>query len=298
MRAAAIDIGTNTVLLLVADVADGVVTPLYDDQRIPRLGKGVDASGNLSMDRMMAVIECLVEYRDAIYERYGVLPVVVTATSAVRDAANRIEFLWMVEEATGYRIRILRGEEEAETTFRGALSMSPDARSGDICVIDIGGGSTELIFASDGAITKQHSFDVGSVRQSERSGWMPPVGMDVVARNTEALIQQFQENGFGDSNRRAIGVAGTAAIVRAVSEELSLDALQRLQQVWAACTPDELLGRHPEILNGREDVIFAGLGILIAAMRVIGAERLEVSDGGIRHGMLLWLAEQEGNAGS
>jgi exopolyphosphatase/guanosine-5'-triphosphate,3'-diphosphate pyrophosphatase len=298
MRAAAIDIGTNTVLLLVADVVDGVVTPLYEDQRIPRLGKGVDASGNLSMDRMMAVIECLVEYRDAIYERYGVLPVVVTATSAVRDAANRIEFLWMVEEATGYRIRILRGEEEADTTFRGALSMSPGARRGDICVIDIGGGSTELIFASDGAITKQHSFDVGSVRQSERSGWMPPVGMDVVARNTEALIQQFQESGFGDSDRRAVGVAGTAGVVRAVSDALSLDALQRLQQDWAACTPDELLSRHPAILKGREDVIFAGLGILIAALRVIGADLLEVSDGGIRHGMLLWLAEQEVNSGS
>ena len=298
MRAAAIDIGTNTVLLLVADVVDGVMTPLYEDQRIPRLGKGVDGSGNLSMDRMMAVIECLVEYRDAIYERFGVLPVVVTATSAVRDAANRIEFLWMVEEATGYRIRILRGEEEAETTFRGALSMSPEARSGDICVIDIGGGSTELIFASDGAITKQHSFDVGSVRQSERSGWMPPVEMDVVARNTEALLAHFQENGFGDSNRRAIGVAGTAAVVRAVSGDLSLGALQRLQQDWAECTPDELLSRHPEILKGREDVIFAGLGILIAAMRVIGAYRLEVSDGGIRHGMLLWLAERDGNTGS
>lgn len=298
MRAAAIDIGTNTVLLLVADVVDGVVAPLYQDQRIPRLGKGVDASGNLSMDRMMAVIACLVEYRDAIDERFGVLPVVVTATSAVRDAANRIEFLWMVEEATGYRIRILRGEEEAETTFRGALSMWPDARSGDIGVIDIGGGSTELILATDGIVTLQHSFDVGSVRHSERSGWMPPVGMDVVARNTDALIHQFREGGFADEGRRAIGVAGTAAVVRAVSPALSVAALERLQQEWAACTPDELLSRHPEILNGRQDVIFAGLGILIAAMRVIGAERLEVSDGGIRHGMLLWLAEQDANPGS
>lgn len=290
MRAAAIDIGTNTVLLLVADVADGVVTPLYQDQRIPRLGKGVDASGNLSMDRMMAVIECLVEYRDAIYERFGVLPVVVTATSAVRDAANRIEFLWMVEEATGYRIRILTGDEEADTTFRGALSMLPDARNGDICVIDIGGGSTELIFASDGVITKQHSFDVGSVRMSERAGWTTSAALDV-----EAL---FRSKGFADVRRRAVGVAGTAAVVRAVSSDLSLSALEGLQSEWASLTPADLLARHPEILKGREDVIFAGLGILITAMRVVGAERLEVSDGGIRHGMLLWLAEQDGNTGS
>lgn len=292
MRAAAIDIGTNTVLLLVADVADGVVTPLYEDQRIPRLGKGVDASGNLSMDKMMAVIECLVEYRDAIYERYGVLPVVVTATSAVRDAANRIEFLWMVEEATGYRIRILRGDEEAETTFRGALSMSPEARDGDICVIDIGGGSTELIFATDGQLTGKHSFDVGSVRYSERFGWRPPVEAET------DLIAQFQRKGFGGEGRRAIGVAGTAGIVKAVSEDLSLLGLIGLQADWSALTPETLLTRHPDILMGREDVILAGLGILIAAMKAIGADRLEVSAGGIRHGMLLWLAEQEGNAGS
>ncbi len=292
MRAAAIDIGTNTVLLLVADVDDGVVTPLYQDQRIPRLGKGVDGSGNLSMDRMMAVIECLVEYRDAIYERFGVLPVVVTATSAVRDAANRIEFLWMVEEATGYRIRILTGDEEADTTFRGALSMLPDARSGDICVIDIGGGSTELILATDGVMTRKHSFDVGSVRYSERYGWRPPVEAET------DLISQFQQKGFAGSGCRAIGVAGTAGVVKAVSDDLSLDGLLRLQQDWSALTPESLLALHPDILNGREDVILAGLGILIAAMKAIGAERLEVSDGGIRHGMLLWLEEQERNAGS
>ncbi|MEN9839837.1 MAG: hypothetical protein RL177_1316 [Bacteroidota bacterium] len=292
MRAAAIDIGTNTVLLLVADVNDGIVTPLYQDQRIPRLGKGVDGSGNLSMDRMMAVIECLVEYRDAIYERFGVLPVVVTATSAVRDAANRIEFLWMVEEATGYRIRILTGDEEADTTFRGALSMLPDARSGDICVIDIGGGSTELILATDGVMSRQHSFDVGSVRYSERYGWRPPIESET------DLITQFQQRGFAGSGCRVIGVAGTAGVVNAVSEDLSLDGLLKLQQKWSALTPESLLALHPDILNGREDVILAGLGILIAAMKAIGAERLEVSDGGIRHGMLLWLEEQEWNAGS
>ncbi|MDP2267615.1 MAG: Ppx/GppA family phosphatase [Deltaproteobacteria bacterium] len=291
MRAAAIDIGTNTVLLLVADVVDGVITPLYEDQRIPRLGKGVDGSGNLSMNKMMEVISVLVEYRDAVYERFGVLPVVVTATSAVRDAANRIEFLWMVEEATGYRIRILTGDEEADITFAGALSMLPEARTGDICVIDIGGGSTELIFASDGVMSRQHSFDVGSVRYSERFGWRPPVEAET------DLISQFHQKGFEGSGRRAIGVAGTAGIVKVVSPDLSLQGLIQLQAEWSRLTPETLLARHPDILKGREDVILAGLGILIAAMKAIGADRLEVSAGGIRHGMLLWLSDQE-NTGS
>ncbi len=287
MRAAAIDIGTNTVLLLVADVVDGIITPLYEEERIPRLGKGVDGSGNLHPDKMMEVISVLVEYRDAIYERFGVLPVVITATSAVRDAANRIEFLWMVEEATGYRIRILTGDEEADITFVGALSMLPEARDGNICVIDIGGGSTELILATDSVISQQHSFDVGSVRYSERYGWRPPVGAEA------ELMSQFQQKGFSGDGIRAVGVAGTAGIVKAVSPDLSLQGLIALQDDWSRLTPQTLLERHPEILHGREDVILAGLGILIAAMRAIGAERLEVSAGGIRHGMLLWLAEQE-----
>lgn len=292
MRAAAIDIGTNTVLLLVADVVDGIITPLYEDERIPRLGKGVDGSGNLHPDKMMEVISVLVEYRDAIYERFGVLPIVITATSAVRDAANRIEFLWMVEEATGYRIRILTGDEEADITFKGALSMLPEARNGDICVIDIGGGSTELILARDGGISRQHSFDVGSVRYSERFGWRPSIEAE------SDLIVQFQQKGFSGNGIRAVGVAGTAGIVKSVSPDLSLQGLIALQDDWSTLTPQTLLERHPKVLHGREDVILAGLGILIAAMRAIGADDLEVSAGGIRHGMLLWLADQEQNSGS
>ncbi len=281
MRAAAIDIGTNTVLLLVADVVDGVITPLYEDERIPRLGKGVDGSGNLHPDKMMEVISVLVEYRDAIYEQYGGIPVVITATSAVRDAANRIEFLWMVEEATGYRIRILTGHEEADITFAGALSMLPEARQGNICVIDIGGGSTELILATDSVIIRQHSFDVGSVRYSERFGWRPSADAET------DLESQFQQKGFSGSGIRAIGVAGTAGIVKSVSPDLSLTGLIALQDDWSRLTPQTLLQRHPDVLHGREDVILAGLGILIVAMRAIGAEELEVSAGGIRHGMLL-----------
>lgn len=292
MRAAAIDIGTNTVLLLVADVVDGIITPLFEDERIPRLGKGVDGSGNLHPDKMMEVISVLVEYRDAIYERFGVLPIVITATSAVRDAANRIEFLWMVEEATGYRIRILTGDEEADITFKGALSMLPEARNGDICVIDIGGGSTELILARDGGISRQHSFDVGSVRYSERFGWRPSIEAE------SDLIVQFQQKGFSGNGIRAVGVAGTAGIVKSVSPDLSLQGLIALQDDWSTLTPQTLLERHPKVLHGREDVILAGLGILIAAMRAIGADDLEVSAGGIRHGMLLWLADQEQNSGS
>jgi exopolyphosphatase/pppGpp-phosphohydrolase len=112
------------------------------------------------------------------------------------------------------------------------------------------------------------------------------------------LINQFQQKGFSGKGIRAVGVAGTAGIVKSVSPDLSLQGLIALQDDWSTLTPQTLLERHPKVLHGREDVILAGLGILIAAMRAIGAERLEVSAGGIRHGMFLWLAEQETNSGS
>lgn len=289
MRAAAIDIGTNTVLLLVADVEGGMITELLNEQRIPRLGKGVDASGNLSMDRMLAVVEVLVEYRDMI-ARHGQMEVVVTATSAVRDAANRIEFLWLVEEATGYRIRILTGEEEADLSFQGALALLEEAPVGEWCVIDIGGGSTELILANGRSRVRAHSFDVGSVRHSERHGLVPPVSRDLVDGVRMDLARRFNAAGFGGTGRVAVGVAGTASVVKTVNPDLAKASLERMMAQWSRLTTNELLSLHPEVLRGRQDVILAGVVILVAAMDAIGASELEVSAGGIRHGALLTLA--------
>lgn len=286
MRAAAIDIGTNTVLLLVAEVEDGRIRELRSEQRIPRLGKGVDGSGNLAPDRMMAVIEALVEYRDII-AAYGFMDVVVSATSAVRDAANRIEFLWLVEEATGYRVRILSGEEEADTTFRGALAMMDAPPAGSWCVIDIGGGSTELILAEGETRLKQRSFDVGSVRLSERSGWTSPKGVG-------ELTDLFRSQGFDQRVDAAVGVAGTAAVMKAVAPDLRLTTLETILAEWRGLTPEQLMVRHPEVLQGRADVITAGLAILVAAMRAMAAEELSVSAGGIRHGLLLRPINEEG----
>lgn len=293
MRAAAIDIGTNTVLLLVAEVEGGRIRELRSEQRIPRLGKGVDAAGNLAPDRMMAVIEALVEYRDII-AGYGPMDVVVSATSAVRDAANRIEFLWLAEEATGYRIRILTGEEEADTTFTGALSMMDATPAGSWIVIDIGGGSTELILADGDRRLARRSFDVGSVRLSERNGWVPPVDRENVWAGVRDLTRQFQEAGFDAGGGTAVGVAGTAGVMKAVAPDLGLGILEAMLDEWCGLTPESLLARHPEVLRGREDVILAGLAILVAVMRAAGAGELTVSAGGIRHGLLLKALNEEG----
>jgi len=154
---ASIDIGTNTVLLLIAEKDDfGGLRVIREEQRVPRLGRGVDTDRTLHPDSMARVIEALREYKgmiEAASSRYGAGDVspVVTATSAVRDAANRDEFMKKVHEAIGWKIRLLSGDEEANATFRGAVRSLPATlvlKYDDAIVLDIGGGSTETAFGS------------------------------------------------------------------------------------------------------------------------------------------------------
>ncbi|MGK7370344.1 MAG: Ppx/GppA phosphatase family protein, partial [Candidatus Halalkalibacterium sp. M3_1C_030] len=123
---AAIDIGTNTVLLLIAEKEGPNIHTLLEEQRIPRLGKGVDSSGNLDKESIQRVVDVLKEYRQIINSSYpNIQSLTVTATSAVRDAENRKDFTEKVQEATGFKVKVLSGEQEADFTFKGALSVLP-----------------------------------------------------------------------------------------------------------------------------------------------------------------------------
>ena len=143
MRVAAIDVGTNTALLLVADVVEGRVHPVHDEQRFVRLGEGVDAAGEVGPAPMRRLIEALEHYcREA--ERRGATRIVVGATSASRDASNAGEIVSLVRKETGLDYDILSGDEEARWSFVGAVSAFEDT-VGEVVVLDVGGGSTEVI---------------------------------------------------------------------------------------------------------------------------------------------------------
>ena len=194
----AIDIGTNTVLLLVASKNGKGLETLREEQRIPRLGKGVDASGNLSDASMDRVIQALNEYREILNIDFpNVRTLSVTATSAVRDAANREYFIDRVKEETGFSISVLSGTEEAELTFLGALSMIPGT---DVAtVIDIGGGSTEIAYGRKEQLLDSHSFNMGSVRFTERFIKSDPPGKEQVisCRNEIKKNTSHQALSFG-----------------------------------------------------------------------------------------------------
>ena len=300
---AAIDIGTNTVLLLVAVKHEQVLEPILEEQRIPRLGKGVDASGNLSETSTERVLDVLKEYRHILNADFpNVQNISVTATSAVRDAGNRDYFVDKVKEETGFELKVLSGKQEAELTFQGALSML--AELDDAAVIDIGGGSTEIAYGKKGKLLDSHSFNMGSVRFTERFISSDPAEKEQVisCRNEIKNILYTRPFEFGRDSKKMnlIGVAGTVTslayidlgLLRYDTDQINGYRLSRNDiKEWVAkismTKVKTLEEQYPEVMKGRAEVILAGVLILDEFMDFYGIPELRVSTGGIRHGAIL-----------
>jgi exopolyphosphatase/guanosine-5'-triphosphate,3'-diphosphate pyrophosphatase len=298
MTIAVIDIGTNTVLLLVAKIdGAGSITSLVYEQRVPRLGKGVDAEKNLQPESMERVVRVLMEYRE-IMSRYTIDAVVVAGTSAVRDAHNKQEFAKHVRQATGFDLEVLSGEDEAFWTYRGALSgVSGVLRA---TVIDIGGGSTEITTGSATSITNSISLNVGSVRLTERFfRHDPPTHPELEAAITFVEDELARPKGFAFEESSLIGVAGTAtslALLDQGLQEFSINAVEnyrlRLDNVYAlfrtlrAMHSSEIL-KLSTIMQGRNDVITAGALILREIMAHYKFSEMIVSERGVRYGLTI-----------
>lgn len=299
---ASIDIGTNTVLLLVAEVEGDALKVIEEQQRIPRLGAGVDESQNLSGPAMQRVIKALKEYQLIVQERYpGVDQIIVTATSAVRDANNREEFLAKVVEETGLQVKVLSGFEEARYTFLGALSvLSAEITDSENVIIDIGGGSTEIASGKDG-IRDRYSFDMGCVRFTERFLKDDPSTGDQIRGCREAIGKMLGEYSFNVTHQsQLIGVAGTVTSLAYIDKQLdgydsemlsghilSLASISKYISEFKQYSSTELENNYPKVLKGRADIFLAGLLILEAFMKKYGFDELVTSTGGIRHGSIL-----------
>jgi len=298
MNMAAIDIGTNTVLLLVASVDDaGTMEALAYEQRVPRLGTGVDASGRLqpgAMDRVLAVLH---EYQ-LLIAPFHPAATAVFGTSAVRDAANRDEFAGRIRRETGLVLEVLTGMDEAYWTYRGALSGVPGISRAT--VIDIGGGSTEVIMGEGTAVLRSASMNVGSVRLTERCFTHdPPLAAE---RASAAEIIRRAMSGmdaFASPDSTLLGVAGTAtslAILAQRRRDFSVDAVANsrlthdeihtlagmLQEM-----PSAAIRELSSVMEGRADVIAAGAVILDMFMDACGFREMIVSERGVRYGIAL-----------
>lgn len=304
MIRASIDIGTNSVLLLVADVNQGELTVLHEEQRIPRLGQGVDESGMLSEAAQKRVLAVLKDFYTLLNSRFKKVEsdTIVTATSAVRDAANRSEFLDHIKNATGWNVTLLSGEEEAQVTYRGAVSvLEKKGQNGRVAVVDIGGGSTEIAFGREGVLREFISHNMGSVRFTERFlKDSPPSGPQVGEALAEArkLLCGWKERPAAGTE--LVGVAGTVTSLAGIDLRLkSYDParingyrvqrgfVEKMIEEFRLLRGDEIERRYPVFLQGRGEVILGGVLILLECMKWADCETITVSTGGIRHGILL-----------
>lgn len=300
MIRSSIDIGTNTVLLLVAERTGGELKVMYEEQRTPRLGKGVDSKHNLHPDSIGRVLKALKEYQQILSEQFPeAAGPVTTATSAVRDANNREVFINRILEEGGIRVNVLSGEQEADYTYAGALSALPKI-SGPVAVLDIGGGSTEVAIGEGLSITDRHSFNIGSVRFTERYLTQSPPTAEQLRSCRIAVRNQLDSRRFHIPNDTIlVGVAGTVtslAFMELGLEEynvrtlngikLSIGQLQKWLDQIEKWPVSHLLQKYPVVMKGRADVFLAGLLILEGFMETYGLSELTVSTGGIRHGVL------------
>ncbi len=305
MRVAVVDIGTNSTRLLIAEVEDGRVTAeLHRESRVTRLGQGVDATGALAAEAMERVFAVLEDYARAI-EQNGVERTTAVLTSAVRDASNGAEFTQTVRDRYGLDGRTIPGSEEAALTFLGATSeRDPSDDDGEAVVIDIGGGSTEIVVGRGTDVSFFVSMQVGVVRQTERHLESDPPAPDELtslAEEVAAIIEDEVPRDVRARTRAAIAVAGTATASAAI--DLALDPydpdkvhghrmpLGRLDELLArlAQMPNEerrdVVGLHPD----RAPTIVAGVVVLIEVLRAFGLDDVEVSEHDILRGAALRL---------
>lgn len=306
-RVAAIDCGTNSIRLLVADIApSGALRDIYREQRVVRLGKGVDATGVLDPEALERTRVALAEYTSVLL-RKGTERVRMVATSATRDARNRDDFFGMVRATLGVDAEIISGDEEARLSFAGAVGEL-DPADGPFVVVDTGGGSTELVvgeLTDDGAsVRAARSVDIGSVRITERCLAGDPPSADEVA-GARTLAAEVLEQAFAavpvEGVHTWVGVAGTITTLSAFAQRLrrydpAAVHLSRLSVADLHSVTEELLGmsrderrEHPAIHPGRIDVIGGGALIvdLLGAMlrERAGITELVVSEHDILDGI-------------
>jgi exopolyphosphatase/guanosine-5'-triphosphate,3'-diphosphate pyrophosphatase len=308
MRLATIDLGTNTVRLLVADLEPGAGRWRVIDaaQRVTRLGEGLAASGRLGEAPAERTATAVGEYVTRA-RRAGAERVAIVATSAVREAANGREFAAALERATGERVTVVSGSEEAALTLAGVLA-GLDERGGaaPALVFDIGGGSTEYILARDGTPLEAISLRLGVVDLAERFPFRGPVDWpryaamqaEIAGRLVAELPERIREAGPA----RLIGTAGTATTLAALDLGLTAYDPGRVQgHVVTRAGVEALLARLgaltveeraalPCLEPGRADLIVAGTAIVLATMDLTGARQMTVSDWGLREGILLRLS--------
>jgi exopolyphosphatase/guanosine-5'-triphosphate,3'-diphosphate pyrophosphatase len=307
---AGIDIGTNTLRLLIAENVRGSLRELFADRRITRLGEGLDRSGMIDAGAAERSVNVLREFTEAI-RRHGVLRTSAIGTSALRNASNTRQFLAAVKEHTGIDVRVVSGEEEARLTLLGVRHSLKDAGGGPSpavsCVIDVGGGSTEVIVARRDGDPVVASLPLGAVYLTERFLLHDPPSDDDLDRMRGMVRDELDSRFSGIRSAPSglfIGTAGTVATLASINlgleaydpgringSTLTRDGVDDMILALSRLTREErktVRGLEP----GREDIIIAGAVIIREVMTRFSRTSMLVSVWGLREGIVLDLDER------
>ena len=303
MRVAAIDVGTNSTRLLVAEEHPGGFRPIDRRMVITRLGQGVDRSRVLAPEALDRTFRAIADYAATCGE-LGVERLRVTGTSAVRDARNRSEFFDGVERLTGAPPELLSGEQEARATFLGAVSDL--AEGSPVLVVDIGGGSTELIY---GAAEPERlvSMDVGCVRLFEKYLESDPPSTDeleALRAEVDELLEEVKPDLAVERGTRLVGVAGTVTQLATLKAGVAVYDPDVTHHAVLSHGDVRTIARRLESLTysqrkrvkaldpGRVDVIVAGAEILLGVLESFDAPEILVSEKDILDGLVMELLEE------
>ena len=304
MRVAAIDCGTNSIRLLIADIHDGQFKEVHRQMEIVRLGQGVDKNKAFDPEAIERTLKVTGEYARVIAAK-GVEKIRFCATSATRDASNRQIFIDGVKAILGIEPEVIPGEEEAALSFMGA-TKEPSSLDGPFLVVDIGGGSTEFVLGTEN-VESARSVNIGCVRMAERHLNQQPPTLDSVASATQdidAAIAEAAKDVAITSAKSLVCVAGTATTVAAAALELSeydrysihlsripAQKVHDVAAMFQAMSREEIaaLGyMHP----GRVDVITSGSLVLSRVLRATGASEFIASESDILDGIAWGLARE------
>jgi exopolyphosphatase / guanosine-5'-triphosphate,3'-diphosphate pyrophosphatase len=303
-RYAAVDIGSNTLLLLVVEEEGGRLRARRDLCRFGRLGQGLDQSGKLAAEAIARSLEIAREYRAVLDEEAPIDGVVALATQAVREASNAAEFVGPAEEILGTAIQVVSGEREAALVFRSVVEAFPEIAAGEMVVVDVGGASTELIIGQGGQVKSLVSVPIGAVRLSERHLKSDPAS----AEEARALIADIDRELAGLELPRGaalVGTAGTATTLASVAQNLRVYQADKVQgyRIGRAEVERQLARylemtvaekRHmPGLEPERADVIAGGAAIYARVASIMDAATIITSDRGIRWGAVHELAARQ-----
>jgi exopolyphosphatase/guanosine-5'-triphosphate,3'-diphosphate pyrophosphatase len=301
---ASIDLGTNTVRLLVAKRDGKGFKPLYSNQVITRLGEGLSNGGVLIDRAMERTVSAVLNFKNEA-SKYKPSAIWVVATSAVREAKNRSEFISRVKEKTGIELEVIPWEEEASMTLLGVFS-GIDSGIKNALIFDIGGGSTEYVFTEDRKLINSVGTDLGVVHLSERHITKDPVDDEelnilesVISNTINDVRNQINSSLITRHSSLLIGTAGTVTTLAALDLNLypydpakingyalRLENVKSLLKRLKTMTVKERRN-IPALEKGREDLIIPGAVIVIKTMEIFGFDSMVVSDYGLREGVIL-----------